>query len=58
MAFSLPEINRACSLADLDMRWLRTSTKKQASIKEADVMEKYAHRHGELPPLNYNYNWN
>jgi hypothetical protein len=39
------------------MRWVQTKSKREAHAYEGRVMLTYMLRHGELPPLNYKFNW-
>lgn len=43
-------------LNELLVRWCQSKGKKQATAKEAEVMDLYVKKFGELPPLNCKYN--
>jgi hypothetical protein len=44
-------------LQSLSVRWQETKTKDEAYEREGLLMLTYLHRHSELPPLNYKFNW-
>jgi hypothetical protein len=43
--------------SSLRIRWIPAETKKAAQNYEGRVMLTYLLRHSELPPLNYQFNW-
>lgn len=44
-------------LDSLRVRWISTRTKEEAYRAEGRLLLTYLYRHGELPPLNYKFNW-
>ena len=42
---------------ELQIRWIGTASKQEAREIECRIMLTYIARHGELPPLNYSFNW-
>jgi len=48
---------RGFPLGDLEFRWAGAESKAAAYSLEGDLMKGYLDRFGELPPLNYKFNW-
>lgn len=44
-------------LESLRVRWIVTEAKEAAYRAEGRLLLTYLYRHGELPPLNYKFNW-
>lgn len=44
-------------LPSLRVRWAAKETKAEACRAEGHLLLAYLWRHAELPPLNYNFNW-
>ncbi|PTL80812.1 hypothetical protein [Vitiosangium sp. GDMCC 1.1324] len=49
--------NRYFPLSNLRVRWSPTSSKDTAYALEGRLLLTYVLRYGELPPLNYKFNW-
>ena len=41
----------------LEFRWKTTDSKDEAYEAEGELLDAYVSRFGELPPLNYKFNW-
>jgi len=50
-------LERHLPLASLRVRWVVTKDKPAAYRAECKMLNRYLHRHCELPPLNYKFNW-
>lgn len=50
-------LSRAFPLEELWCKWVVAETKEEAYAIEGQELRKYVNKHGELPPLNYKYNW-
>ena len=48
---------RGFKIADLQIRWKTVDTKKEAYHLEGELLRDYSWKFGELPPLNYKFNW-
>lgn len=48
---------RRFPVRNLEFRWRERRTKKAANDAECARMQRYLRRFGELPPLNYKFNW-
>jgi len=55
--YSFFRLERYLPLASLRVRWKATQTKAAAYRAECKMLSQYLHRHCELPPLNYKFNW-
>jgi hypothetical protein len=49
--------DRHFPLSSLRVRWSATSSKHTANAVEGRLLLTYLLRYGELPPLNYKFNW-
>jgi hypothetical protein len=55
--FAFFRFERQFPHAELRVRWRATGDKQEAYAAEGQVLLGYLRRHGELPPLNYKFNW-
>jgi hypothetical protein len=55
--FAFFHFGRQFPLSELRVRWRVTASKEEAYAAEGQVLLGYLRRHCELPPLNYNFNW-
>jgi hypothetical protein len=55
--FAFFRFDRHFPVASLRVRWIPTASKEEAYKVEGRVLLAYLMRHGELPPLNYKFNW-
>jgi hypothetical protein len=55
--FAFFRFDRHFPIASLRVRWAATRTKAKAYRAEGQLLLSYLLRHGELPPLNYKFNW-
>lgn len=55
--YSYLNFKRYFPLADLQFRWAALESKENAVEAESKRMLSYLDKFGELPPLNYKFNW-
>jgi hypothetical protein len=55
--FAFFRFERHFPVSSLRVRWRATDTKSEAYRLEGQLLLVYLTRHGELPPLNYKFNW-
>jgi hypothetical protein len=55
--FAFFRFDRHFPVSSLRVRWVATGTKAKAYKVEGHLLLTYLLRHGELPPLNYKFNW-
>ena len=51
------KLDKAFPLGELWLKWTTTDSKESAYQIEGKLLQSYLKKHGELPPLNYQYNW-
>ena len=55
--FGFFRYSRHFPFESLLVRWREATTKQEAYELEGRMLVDYLHAHGELPPLNYSFNW-
>jgi len=55
--FAYFKFQRHFPVASLRVRWAALDTKAAAYSAEGTLLLAYLREHGELPPLNYKFNW-
>lgn len=56
--FEFFRFGRYSPLSSLRIRWSAAKSKKAAYAAKGQILFEYVEQHGELPPLNYKFNWN
>ncbi len=55
--FAHLRLSRHFPIEQLRVRWRTVATKDDAYSLEGEILRAYVTQHGELPPLNYKFNW-
>jgi len=55
--FAFFRFERHFPVESLRVRWTATTSKEKAYAMEGRILLEYIKLHGELPPLNYKFNW-